>query len=145
MLSTTRKNGNATARIRLNAAEYGRLLATVRPAPIENQKEYTRLLALANNLINKGEGRTPEETTLLKLLVHLIESYEQKTYQPAKATPLEVLQELMAANGLKQSDLWPIFGSKSVASKVMNGKRGISKAHAKALAEFFHVSADLFI
>ena len=50
----------------------------------------------------------------------------------------------MAANGVT-SDLWKLFGSKGVASEVVNGKRGISKAQAKALAEFFHVSPELFI
>ncbi|GAC1403196.1 MAG: hypothetical protein NVSMB56_18160 [Pyrinomonadaceae bacterium] len=38
-----------------------------------------------------------------------------------------------------------LFGSKGRASEAINGKRAISKAQAKALAEFFHVSADLFI
>jgi HTH-type transcriptional regulator/antitoxin HigA len=51
----------------------------------------------------------------------------------------------MAANGLRQSDLLPIFGSKGVASEVVNGKRGISKTQAKALAEFFHVPAEVFL
>jgi HTH-type transcriptional regulator/antitoxin HigA len=41
--------------------------------------------------------------------------------------------------------VWPLFGSKGVASEVLNGKRSISKAQAKKLAAFFHVSADLFI
>jgi HTH-type transcriptional regulator / antitoxin HigA len=51
----------------------------------------------------------------------------------------------MAANRLKQSDLPPVFGSKSRVSEVVNGKRDISKEQAKKLASFFHVSADLFI
>ena len=37
------------------------------------------------------------------------------------------------------------FGSKGIASEVLNGKRGISKTHARALADYFHVPADLFI
>jgi antitoxin component HigA of HigAB toxin-antitoxin module len=43
------------------------------------------------------------------------------------------------------ADMIPIFGSSSVASDVFNGKRSISKAHARKLAEFFHVSVSLFI
>ncbi len=31
----------------------------------------------------------------------------------------------------------PVFGSSGVASEVINGKRAISKAPAKKLAEFF--------
>ncbi len=32
-------------------------------------------------------------------------------------------------------------GSKSLTSEILNGNRDISKSKAKALAEFFHVSA----
>ena len=51
----------------------------------------------------------------------------------------------MAARGLKQGDLAPLLGSKGRVSEVINGKRSISKAQAKTLADFFHVSAELFI
>jgi antitoxin component HigA of HigAB toxin-antitoxin module len=46
---------------------------------------------------------------------------------------------------LRQSDLPPIFGSRGYASNMRNGKRGISKGKAKELAEFFHVSPELFL
>ena len=39
----------------------------------------------------------------------------------------------------------PIFKSRGYVSDVINAKRAISKAHARQLAEFFKVSASLFI
>jgi len=51
----------------------------------------------------------------------------------------------LRCRGLRQRDLIPVFGSSSVASDVLNGKRGISKAHVRKLAEFFHVPASLFV
>jgi antitoxin component HigA of HigAB toxin-antitoxin module len=45
---------------------------------------------------------------------------------------------------LGQRDLIPIFGASSVISDV-SGKRSISKAHARKLAEFFHAPLNLFI
>ena len=51
----------------------------------------------------------------------------------------------MAARKLTQKDLWKLFGSKGITSEVFHGKRSISKAQAKKLALFFHVTADLFI
>jgi len=51
----------------------------------------------------------------------------------------------MESRGTKQTHLWEVFGSKGIASEVLNGKRGISKTHARALADYFHVPADLFI
>jgi len=46
---------------------------------------------------------------------------------------------------VKQGDVGQLLGSKGRVSEVINGKRAISKAQAKALADFFHVSAELFI
>jgi HTH-type transcriptional regulator/antitoxin HigA len=51
----------------------------------------------------------------------------------------------MEARNLTQKDLWEVFGSKGITSEVFHGKRSISKAQAKKLAAFFHVSAELFI
>ncbi|MGH8245315.1 MAG: helix-turn-helix domain-containing protein [Gammaproteobacteria bacterium] len=51
----------------------------------------------------------------------------------------------MEKRGLKQVDLVPIFNSRGYVSDVINGQRAISKAHAKRLADFFKVPADVFI
>jgi HTH-type transcriptional regulator / antitoxin HigA len=51
----------------------------------------------------------------------------------------------MEARNLTQKDLWKVFGSKGTTSEVFNGKRSISKTHAKKIASFFHVTVDLFI
>ena len=93
----------------------------------------------------KGENLSLEAEKLLKLLTRLVQDFEQRLYKPREATPLEVLRHLMEARGVKQSQLWEVFGSKGIASEVLNGKRSISKTHARALANYFHVSADLFV
>ena len=143
MPTTTKTSGRKT--VKLNQRRYAELLAAALPVKIETATQHQRMLAFAEKLIHKGEQLSPEEVTLLKLLAHLIEEYEHRIYQPRKATPLEVLLDLMEVNELKQSDLWPVLKSKSVTSEIINGKRGISKANAKALAEFFHVSAEVFL
>lgn len=86
-----------------------------------------------------------EEIALLELLGKLIADFEAKFYQPKDASPREVLSELMNARGLKQTDLTEVFGSKSRVSEVISGKREISKLQIRSLAEFFNVSAELFI
>jgi len=89
--------------------------------------------------------RTAEESALLALLVSLVQAYEEKHYTIGNPSPVELLHYLMEKRGLKQADLVPVFGSSGNISDVVNGRRGISKAHARGLAEFFHVFADLFI
>jgi HTH-type transcriptional regulator/antitoxin HigA len=129
----------------INLQKYGKLLAKVRPTIIRTEAENNRMLILVEQLMAKGDRLTPEEGELVKLLGRLIADFEEKFYHLQDAEPYEVLRELMDARGLKQTDLAQLFGSKSRASEVINGKRAISKAQAKALAEVFHVSAELFI
>ena len=130
---------------RIDPTRYRRLLSRTMPVLIESEEENERMLAVVEKLMDKGENLSPEEEKLLKLFVRLIEDFENRYYHPKEAEPIEVLQHLMEARGVKQTHLWELFGSKGVASEVLSGKRGISKTQARALANYFHVSADLFI
>ncbi|WP_293145951.1 MULTISPECIES: transcriptional regulator [unclassified Microcoleus] len=125
-------------------ANYSHLLAEVAPRAIETEEEYDRLLAVAQRL-TFAKNRTPEEKALHKLLVTLIEVYEEQNYAIDKSEPHEILQHIMEASGTRQADLVGIIGSSGVVSEVVNGKRAISKAQAKALGDYFKVSASLFI
>lgn len=75
----------------------------------------------------------------------LVRQFEESRYPLGHAEPLEALRVLMEDRDIRQRDLIPAFGSSSVVSDVLNGKRAISKAHARKLAEYFHVPASLFI
>ena len=130
---------------KINPSRYKRLLSQTMPVVIESEEENERMLAVVEKLMAKGENLSPEEEKLLKLFARLIEDFEQRYYHPSEAAPLEVLQHLMEARGVKQSHLWEVFGSKGIASEVLSGKRGISKTQARSLANYFHVPADLFI
>ena len=123
---------------------YSNLLAEVSPRAIETEEEYDRLLAVAQRL-TFAKNRTPEEKALHKLLVTLIEVYEAQNYAIDKSDPHEILQHIMEASGTRQADLVGIVGSSGVVSEVVNGKRAISKAQAKALGDYFKVSPSLFI
>jgi len=125
-------------------ANYRNLLAEVAPRAIETEEEYDRLLAVAERL-TFAKNRTPEERALYKLLVTLIEVYEAQNYPIDKSEPHEILQHIMEASGTRQADLVGIIGSSGVVSEVVNGKRAISKAQAKALGDYFKVSPSLFI
>ena len=50
----------------------------------------------------------------------------------------------MDANGLRQADLVDVFGSPSVVSEVLRGKRDLAKSHIERLSRRFHVSPGLF-
>lgn len=130
-----------------NPKIYGMLLAETLPGVISSDEEYDRVEEIFNRLMNKGEdGLSPEEDRLFDLLANLLEDYERRTLPLLpESSPLETLKFLMSENDLKQKDVVPIFGSQGIASEVLSGKRAISKMQAKALAERFRVSAELFI
>lgn len=133
-----------TASPNVDRREYARLLGRVLPVVIETERENDRMLAELNKLMVKPR-LSPAESKLFDLMVRLIEDYEERHYQLNASTPHGILRELMEARGVKQRDLWELFGSKGTASEVISGKRGISKSHAKGLAKFFHVSPELFL
>lgn len=59
--------------------------------------------------------------------------------------PHEILQHIMESSATRQADLVGVVGSSGVVSEIVNGKRAISKAQAKALGEYFKVLPGLFI
>ncbi len=133
------------ASARVDQRKYGRLLARTTPAVIRDEAECQRIEEEIAVLLRKGETLSPEEDRLLDLLSALVERYEDETEDFPASPPHRILRFLMEQNDLQQVDLLKIFGSSGRVSEVVNGKRGISKAQAKALGEFFKVSPELFI
>ncbi len=123
---------------------YSNLLSQYTPQVIETEEEYDRALAIAEKL-TFAKNRTPEEKALHKLVVTLIETYEAENYSMEESAPYEILQHLMESSDTRQADLVGVIGSSGVVSEVVNGRRSISKAQAKALGEYFKVSPSLFI
>jgi HTH-type transcriptional regulator/antitoxin HigA len=130
--------------VNLNEKTYRQLLGRTLPHVIRTEEECERL---TNELIRLDDQERPsaEEKELSELLTVLIEEYEGRRFPIRRASPQQTLQHLMEARKLTQKDLWKVFGSKGVTSEVFHGKRAISKAQAKKLAEFFHVSIEVFI
>jgi HTH-type transcriptional regulator/antitoxin HigA len=131
----------------LDEKKYGRLLGKHRPRIIQTDEEFDRLAAELEELdaIEERRELQAEERELQALLAHLCTEYEDRTVDPPASTPLEVLKFLMEQNGLRPVDLTEVFGSRAVTSQVLSGKREISKAHARRLAERFRLSVEAFI
>ena len=128
----------------LNKSEYGALLADIQPRVITTEEENDRTLKIVESLLAE-ENPSPEKEQILRLLVSLIEKFEDEHYQLAASTPHSILLHLMEERGMRQTDLIGIVGSRGVVSEVVNGKRSISKSQAKSLGDLFHVDPSLFI
>ena len=129
----------------IDEKKYSRLLAKALPKVIESDAELGRMAAQLEHLLIPERELTPEESALAALMLRLIEDYDDKYYPIPDGKPHEMVQFLMEQKGLKQADLVSLIGSRAQVSDLVTGKRGISKAQAKKLAEFFRVSPELFI
>ena len=127
-----------------NPNTYRNLLFETAPKVIESEAEYEQALTITEQLHFK-KNRLPEETALYLLLVTLIEAYETENYPMEPSSPHDILLHLMGSSCTRQADLVGVIGSSGVVSEVVNGKRAISKAQAKALGEYFNLSPSLFI
>jgi HTH-type transcriptional regulator/antitoxin HigA len=127
----------------ISPEKYGDLLARTLPKVIESDRELQRLANQLESLDRLGRKLTPEEKALEVLLSRLIEDYDERIELPVLPVH-KTIAFLMQQRGLRQVDLLPVFGSRSVASEVLNGKREPSKDHIRKLADFFHLSPAAF-
>jgi HTH-type transcriptional regulator / antitoxin HigA len=133
-----------TMSVATSRPEYATLLAKTLPAVIHSERENEHYMALLEELDHKSGKLTSAEQRLAELLTLLIEDFEEKHYFLKPATGIEALEELMQANGLRQKDLVDIFGTPSIISEVLNGKRKLNTEHIRKLSRRFHVSPELF-
>ena len=134
-----------SAAVEIDAKLYGKLLTKTLPRVLRSEEEYEQMLAEVEALMEKGDGRSPEQDALLDLMALLVQDYEEKHYPLPQAEPREMLAYLIEERGLKASDLWEVVGSKSRVSEILSGKRSISREQSKRLAAFFRVPVDLFL
>lgn len=125
-------------------AEYASLLAAALPGVIRTEAENERFTALLEQLEAKSTRMTSAERRIADLLTLLIEDFEEKHYALRPAGPIEVLNELMLANNLKQKDLLDVFATPSITSEILSGKRQLTIDHIRKLSRRFHVSAEVF-
>src|SRR6516225_3157171 len=113
------------------------------PTPITSERQHDEYLAVLDKLASK-DNPTSEEKKYAKVLVTLIEAYEEEHHSIPHASPVEVLRTLMDANNLRQKDLVPIFGSESIVSEILHKKRDLNKTHIEKLSKRFNISPAVF-
>ena len=123
--------------------DYGSLLAETKPEVIHDAGQNDTFVARLEELASK-QVVTPAEEKLIELLTVLIENFEAQHYPVQGSGPLDVIRHLMEENHLRQKDLVDVFGTESIVSDVLNGKRDLAKDHIRKLSERFGVTPALF-
>jgi HTH-type transcriptional regulator / antitoxin HigA len=124
--------------------EYARLLSEALPSVIDSEEQNELYLEQVSHLLRREDFLSAAEAQLLKLLTLLIEDFEDRHYTVTVSGPLAVITFLMDQNSLKQKDLSDIFGTPSITSEILSGKRELNKEQIRRLSQRFHVSTELF-
>jgi HTH-type transcriptional regulator/antitoxin HigA len=88
--------------------------------------------------------RSSAEDDYLSLLSDIVEHWEAEHVQMPKLHGVELVRELLDENQLPQRALVEIFGTDSIVSEVLSGKRQLQRKHIEGLASYFNVSPAAF-
>lgn len=116
------------------------------PRPIKDRVDYDNTLEIVERLMARRE-LTEGQTEYLEALTTFTERYEATEAPLPSVSSLEILQHLVKANEMSASELSKILGdeTRSIGSRLLSGKRELSKSHIGTLAKHFGVSPSLFL
>jgi HTH-type transcriptional regulator / antitoxin HigA len=126
------------------AFDYKQLIAETPPKVVRSKEEARIYLDKLTEMTLRWDSLSTAERDLYETLKLLLDEFEKRTYRIPAATSIEVIEELMEANGLKQKDLVGIFPTESIVSEVLKGTRPLRVEHIKRLSERFNVSPAVF-
>jgi HTH-type transcriptional regulator/antitoxin HigA len=125
-------------------SQYQALLVEFVPRPIRSEREYRKSLRQIERLMTANPTREMGE--LIDLLATLIEQYEAADHPTPKLPPRQLLDHYLENRGLTRAELARQTGiPRSAITNILKGRRSISKANARRLAEFFRVPISAFI
>jgi HTH-type transcriptional regulator/antitoxin HigA len=115
------------------------------PRPVHDAAEYDNAVEMIGRLAGHRLNRDQED--YLEALSLLVEEYERRRLPINRRamTPLGALKFLLEQNGMGASDLGRLLGNRSLGSAILRGKRELSKAHIRRLADRFKVRPGLFL
>jgi len=132
---------------------YESFMTTAKPfVSIANEADYNEALkALDQALDSSGDTLDDPMGPLIDMLSHAIEQYESRDAElaafvaEAEEIPADIalLRTLMRQHKLTGSDL-PEIGGKAMVSKVLRGKRTLSRSAIEKLAERFGLRPSMF-
>jgi len=112
--------------------------------PIRSEQDHADAIARVDALMNNAD-RTRAEDDELDVLATLIEAYEDRHFPMDAPDPVAAIRFRMEQQGMTQSDLAPIFGSRAKVSEVLNGKRDLTLKMIRALHAHLGIPAEVLI
>lgn len=124
---------------------YGALVAMLPPRPIHDDVELANAAEAIDRLA--GFALNVDQEDYLEAISTFVEAYEAERFPmgDSRITPLDALTALLAEHDMTASDLGRLLGNRTLGTAILSGRRGLSKAHIKKLAEHFKVEPGPFL
>ncbi len=123
--------------------EYARLIAELPPRPIRTDDEARIVETRIGDLMGL-KVLSDAQLDYLDVLSDQLGDWEESNEEIPDIYGVELVRFLLDEQGLRQKDLTPIFGTESIASEVLSGRRELQRKHIEALSNFFKVSPSAF-
>src|SRR5690348_16565920 len=124
--------------------EYVALIHLFPLVSIRDDAHLDEAITVIDRLLDQ-QPRSVSREEYLGALTDLVEIYENVHVAIPPTGGIEALRYLMEEHELTQAELVPLFGTPSIVSEVLSGKRHLALAHIARLADRFGVPADVFI
>ncbi|HRJ30443.1 MAG TPA: transcriptional regulator [Cyclobacteriaceae bacterium] len=114
---------------------------------IRSKKQYEEFLDKIDLLMEEDPSPNSANGRLLETLTILVEDYETKQGWdlPSPGNPVEIIKIRMDNLGLKQSDLIPAIGDKTVVSRILKGSRKLTYSMIAPLSRLLRVPPELLL
>ena len=122
------------------------LMLLVPLRPIRSIAAHTQAVRMLSAL-GQLERMNRDQSEYFEVLADLVERGERRRWpiDAASVSVRETLRSFLADHGMTASDLGRLLGERTLGHKVLTGKRKLTTAQVRTLANHFHVSTDLFI
>ncbi len=112
---------------------------------IRDEAGYAEALAAFEAYFDQEPEAGSDSGDRFELLGLLLAKYEEERFPLPKAGPVEAIRFAMDRQGLGQSDLAELLGSRSRASEILNGRRELTLPQIRLLSKSWGIPAQVLI
>lgn len=112
---------------------------------LENKKQYEAALKRIDELMDANPGVKTDAGREMKLLLYLVEKYEEEHYPIGLPDPIEAIKTRLEELALEPKDLVAAIGDKGTVSKVLNRRIPLSLRMIRNLSEKLQIPVDVLI
>ena len=112
---------------------------------IRDEAAYAEALAAFEAYFDNEPAAGSDEGDRFELLGLLLAKYEEERFPIPRTGPVEAIRFAMDRQGLDQSDLAELLGSRSRASEILNGRRALTLAQIRMQSKAWGIPAQALI